>query len=285
MGNTAKGQLSVVSIGPGSLDLMAPMARKAIENADYVVGYKTYIELIEDLCSGKTLMGSAMTQEVERANQAVDLAEEGYKVALISSGDAGMYAMGSLALELLQERNWTRADGIGYELIPGITAANSCASLVGVPLGHDSCTISLSDLLTPWEVITKRIRAAAEADFAITFYNPQSKRRRSQIVEARDILLQHRPANTPVAIVQGAYRDNQKIVITDLEHFLDYDIGMLAAVTVGNSSSYLFEGMIVTPRGYTKKYDITDGSIYEGQKRGRTLNVEALSDQNRATDR
>ena len=171
-----RGRLTVIGIGPGSPELMVPLARQALEQAEVVVGYKTYLALVEELCHGKETIGSAMTQEVDRATRAIELAEQGQRVALVSSGDAGVYAMGSLVLELLQDRGWTRKQGISYQLVPGITAANACASLVGTPLGHDSCTISLSDLLTPWEVIRTRIQAAAMADFAITFYNPQSKK-------------------------------------------------------------------------------------------------------------
>ncbi len=268
------GQLNIVGIGPGNLELIAPMARRAIEEAELVVGYEGYLALVAPLCNDKEVLGSGMTAEIKRATLAVEAALAGRKVALISSGDAGIYAMGSLAMELLEKQGWTRAHPTQVSIIPGITAANSCASLVGTPLGHDSCTISLSDLLTPLALILKRVEAAASADFAITFYNARSKRRQDQIVQARDILLKYQKATTPVAIVEHAYRDGQRIIISDLENFLQHDFSMNAAVIVGNSSSYQFEGLIVTPRGYTKKYDLDDGALQSGQKRGRALRTE-----------
>lgn len=271
--STQKGLLSIVGIGPGDLDLMAPMARRAIEEADLLVGYKNYLELIAPLCEGKEVLSSGMTAEIQRATLAVKTAMAGRKVALISSGDAGIYAMGSLAMELLAEQGWTRDHPTQVQMIPGITAANSCASLVGTPLGHDSCTISLSDLLTPWGLILKRIEAAASADFAITFYNARSKRRQDQIAIARDTLLRHRKPSTPVAIVENAYRTNQRVIISDLENFLQHEFGMMAAVIVGNSSSYRFEDWIVTPRGYSNKYDLDNGAPQAGQRPGRSLHT------------
>lgn len=184
-----------------------------------------------------------------------------------------MYAMAPLVLELLEQNAELNAQ-VELDIIPGITAANACASLVGAPLGHDSCTISLSDLLTPWEVITKRIEAAAMADFAITFYNPRSKKRTQHIETAREILLEHRDPNTPVAIVNAAYRDEQKVTLTTLAEFTKVEFGMNAAVVIGNSNSYRFGDWIVTPRGYTNKYQLKDGKVLKGQKRGHSLKVE-----------
>ncbi|AZG73313.1 precorrin-3B C(17)-methyltransferase [Shewanella livingstonensis] len=270
------GTLDVVGIGPGSLSLMTPMAKIAISNADFVVGYKPYLDMISPLLGGKETSASGMTREVDRAAVAVDAALAGRNVAIISSGDAGMYAMGPLVYELLAQKEWKNDDTVKVTMIPGITAANACASLVGVPLGHDSCTISLSDLLTPMSLIEKRIEAAAVADFAITFYNPRSRRRTEQILTAQKILLKHRHADTPVAIVDNAYRPEQSIQISKLSEFTDCEFGMTAAVIVGNSQSYEFENLIITPRGYSKKYDLETGSIKAGQKRGRSLNEVQL---------
>jgi precorrin-3B C17-methyltransferase len=178
--------------------------------------------------------------------------------------------MAPLVFELLASKQIQ----IEVEVVPGITAANACASLVGAPLGHDSCTISLSDLLTPWEVITRRIEAAAMADFAITFYNPRSKKRQNHIIEAQQILLRHRPADTPVAVVNAAYREEQSVQLSTLERFTELEFGMNAAVIVGNESSYRSDDWIVTPRGYKNKYALEDGGTLEGQRPGRSLNVE-----------
>lgn len=184
-----------------------------------------------------------------------------------------MYAMAPLVLELL-EQNPQLNQQIELEIIPGITAANACASLVGAPLGHDSCTISLSDLLTPWDVITKRIEAAAIADFAITFYNPRSKKRTQHIETAREILLKHKDPSTPVAVVNAAYREDQQVTLTTLAEFTQVEFGMNAAVVVGNSNSYRFGDWIITPRGYTNKYQLKDGSVLDGQKRGHSLKIK-----------
>ncbi|SDJ79181.1 precorrin-3B C17-methyltransferase [Ferrimonas sediminum] len=265
------GHLSIVGIGPGSLELMTPMARIAIENAELVVGYKPYLEMIAPLLGGKEQSASGMTREVDRADLAVTQALAGRRVAIISSGDAGMYAMGPLVYELLAQKGWQQHTGVPVQMVPGITAANACASLVGVPLGHDSCTISLSDLLTPWSLIKTRIAAAAEADFAITFYNPRSRRRTHQILEAQQLLLAHRRPDTPVAVVDNAYRAEQSIQLSTLDSFTSLEFGMTAAVVVGNSQSYRFEQQIITPRGYSKKYDLENGEVKAGQKRGRAF--------------
>ncbi|GAB2657520.1 precorrin-3B C(17)-methyltransferase [Vibrio panuliri] len=261
-------KLSLVGLGPGSLDLMSIRAQSVIKQADVVVGYAPYVNMVEPLIDGQKLVKTGMTKEWQRADSAIQLVQQGYKVALVCSGDAGMYAMAPLIFELLA----SQAINIEVETIPGITAANACASLVGAPLGHDSCTISLSDLLTPWTVITQRIEAAAIADFAITFYNPRSKKRQHHIVEAQQILLKHRAVNTPVAVVNAAYRDEQSVQLSTLESFTQLEFGMNAAVIVGNSSSFRFDDWIVTPRGYRNKYSLADGETRDGQTPGRSLN-------------
>lgn len=266
-------KLTLVGLGPGSIELVTPAAQNAIKNADVVAGYKAYVALTESLIDQQEVIQSGMTREWERAQAAVEQAANGKQVVLVCSGDSGMYAMAPLVLELLEQHPELN-EKVELDIIPGITAANACASLVGAPLGHDSCTISLSDLLTPWEVITKRIEAAAMADFAITFYNPRSKKRTQHIETAREILLKHREPNTPVAVVNAAYREDQQVMLTTLAEFTQLEFGMNAAVMVGNSNSYFFGDWIVTPRGYTNKYQLKDGSVLEGQKRGHSLKVQ-----------
>jgi len=266
----ANGILYVVGIGPGAQEHATPAALAAIADAELVIGYGTYIKCVRHLLDGKEVMRAGMTQEIGRARAAVDRARAGGRVALISSGDAGVYGMAGLVFEVLKEIGWKRGDSPELRIIPGITALNSCGSLVGAPLGHDFCAISLSDLLTPWPVIRRRIEAAAAADFVIGFYNPASGRRTRQIVEAQAIIRAHRDGATPVALVKSAYRKLQNVVITDLDHFLDYEIGMLTTVLVGSSQTFAFEGCIVTPRGYANKYT-QDGTIIPGQRPGFSL--------------
>ncbi|TKB50051.1 precorrin-3B C(17)-methyltransferase [Ferrimonas aestuarii] len=268
------GSLSIVGIGPGSIELVSPMAKTAIEGADLVLGYKPYLDMVASLLTTQETKASGMTREVDRARLAVEQAQTGKKVAVISSGDAGIYAMGSIVYEVLSDKGWRGNQDFPVTMVPGITAANSCASLVGTPLGHDSCTISLSDLLTPWALIEKRIEAAAMADFAITFYNPRSKRRVDQIEIAQRILLEHRSADTPVAIIDNAYRPEQRIELSTLAEFTQCEFAMTAAVIVGNSQSYRFGELIITPRGYDNKYHLDSGQVKDGQRRGRTLQTE-----------
>ncbi|MDB1125233.1 precorrin-3B C(17)-methyltransferase [Vibrio algarum] len=260
-------KLSLVGLGPGSLDLMSVKAQQVVKSADVVVGYGPYVKMVSTLIDQQALVRTGMTKEWQRADSAIQHVQEGKNVALVCSGDAGMYAMAPLIFELLS----TQSIQIEVETIPGITAANACASLVGAPLGHDSCTISLSDLLTPWQVITKRIEAAAMADFAVTFYNPRSKKRQNHILEAQQILLKYRDPETPVAVVNAAYREEQSVQLSTLESFTNLDFGMNAAVIVGNNSSYRFDNWIVTPRGYKNKYTLDDGETREGQIPGRSL--------------
>ncbi|RAK19549.1 cobalt-precorrin 3 C17-methyltransferase [Anoxybacillus vitaminiphilus] len=251
------GKLFVIGFGPGSADHMTKRAREAIEESEVIIGYKTYVDLVRDLLANKEIISTGMTEEVSRAQAAVKQAESGKKVAVISSGDAGVYGMAGLIYEVLAEKGWKKETGVEVEVIPGISAIQSCAALLGAPVMHDACTISLSDHLTPWAVIAKRIEAAAQADFVIAFYNPKSGRRTRQIVEARTILLRHRSPKTPVGLVKSAYRERQHIVLTDLENMLEHDIGMLTTVIVGNSSTFVHDGVMITPRGYKRKYTLT----------------------------
>ena len=268
-----KGILYVVSIGPGAEAHTTPAALRAIADAELVVGYTTYIKLVRHLLEGKEIIKTGMTEEIDRAKAAVLRAKEGGKVALISSGDAGIYGMAGLVFQVLQDIGWKRGDSPELRIVPGMTALSSCASLVGAPLVHDFCAISLSDLLTPWPVITRRIEAAASADFVIGLYNPASGRRTRQIVEAQEIIRRHRVGTTPVALVKSAYRKLENAVLSDLDHFLEYEIGMLTTVLVGSSQTFVYEGYMVTPRGYTNKYT-WDGAVLDGQRPGHSLVVE-----------
>src|SRR3954467_14990112 len=266
----SEGTLSVVGIGPGAAEHTTPAALAAIREASVVVGYGTYIKLVRPWLDGKEVVRTGMTEEIGRARAAIERARDGANVALISSGDAGVYGMAGLVFQVLREMGWGGGAPPALRLIPGMTALNSTASLVGAPLGHDFCAISLSDLLTPWPVITRRIEAAASAAFVIGLYNPASGRRTRQIVEAQEIIRRHRPGTTPVALVKSAYRKLQQLELSDLDHFLEYEIGMLTTVLVGSSHTFLFEGYMVTPRGYGNKYT-WQGETLPGQTPGRTL--------------
>jgi precorrin-3B C17-methyltransferase len=270
----SKGVLYVVGIGPGAQDHATPAALAAIADAQLVVGYTTYIRLVGHLTKGKDVIRTGMTEEIGRARAAIERARDGGRVALISSGDAGVYGMAGLVFEVLRDMSWRRGDSPDLRIVPGMTAMNSCASLVGAPLVHDFCIISLSDLLTPWPVIARRIEAAASADFVVGLYNPASGRRTQQIVEAQAILRRHRDGATPVALVKSAYRKRQHVVLSDLDNFLDYEIGMLTTVLVGSSNTFMFEGYMVTPRGYTNKYDAS-GEVLPGQRPGYSLVLPA----------
>lgn len=264
----------LVGIGPGHADHMTARARAAIAEADTVIGYVTYIKLVADLIEGKEVIRKSMTEELDRAIEALDRARQGKKVALVSSGDAGVYGMAGPTYEVLFQAGWTPDSDVEVEIVPGASALNSCAALVGAPLTHDFCAISLSDLLTPWPVIARRLDAAAAADFVVALYNPKSGRRTQQIVQAQQLFLRHRRADTPVAIVKSAYRRRETIVFTTLDQMAEADIGMLSTVLIGNSNTYVREGRMVTPRGYANKYEFENGkSAREGEKAGRSLST------------
>jgi precorrin-3B C17-methyltransferase len=266
------GALSIVGIGPGAEEHATPAALRAIAEAEVVIGYTTYIKLVRHLLEGKEVIRTGMTEEIGRARAAIERARAGARVALISSGDPGVYGMAGLVLEVLREIGWRRGDPPELRIVPGITALNSCASLVGAPLAHDFCAVSLSDLLTPWATIARRLEAAAAADFVIALYNPASGRRTWQIVEAQRILRSYRDGATPVALVKSAYRKLQHVVLTDLDRLLDHEIGMLTTVLVGSSRTFVFEGYMVTPRGYGEKYTFT-GEVRPGQRPGLSLAI------------
>ncbi|BEH11519.1 MULTISPECIES: cobyric acid synthase [Geobacter] len=239
--------LYVVGIGPGDLDHMTFHATEAIERAQVVVGYKTYLGFIEPLLDGKEVVSSGMMKEVDRCREALDAAAAGKTVALVSSGDAGVYGMAGLAMELAA----TMTAPPEIVVVPGVSAVQAAASVLGAPLMHDFAVISLSDLLTPWDVIERRLVAAAAADFVVALYNPRSKGRVTQIEEARTILLAARASTTPVGIVRNACREGEARVVTTLAEMLDHEIDMFSLVIIGNSATFVDrEGRMVTPRGY-----------------------------------
>jgi len=272
--NSTPGKIMLVGIGPGSLAHMTQRAREAIAEADTIIGYVTYIKLVAELIEGKEIIRKSMTEELDRAIEALDRAKAGRKVALVSSGDAGVYGMAGPTYEVLFEAGWTPESGIEVEIVPGASALNTCAALVGAPLTHDFCAISLSDLLTPWPVIARRLEAAAFADFVVALYNPKSGRRTGQIIEAQRLFLRHRSPTTPVAIVKSAYRPKQRVEFTTLAEMTDQDIGMLSTVLIGNSNTFVRAGRMVTPRGYANKYEISEGgNARAGEQAGRSLST------------
>ena len=254
------GKLYIVGVGPGHHDHMTFRAKQVIEESNTIVGYETYVNLVEDLIAGKEVHRYAMTQEVERAHQCIDLAKSGKIVSLVSSGDPGIYGMAGLIYEILAEEGWDRKNGLYVEIVPGVSSLNSCAALVGSPLMTDFAVVSMSDLLVPWEIIVKRVEAAAQGDYVIVIYNPSSKKRIHQLQDTRKILLKYRSPTTPVAIVKGAFRESQTIVLTDLENLENHadQLGMISTVIVGNSSTYKYQDLMINPRGYTSKYNIID---------------------------
>ncbi len=244
------GKLYLVGIGPGNLEQITPAAQTAIAEADVVIGYSLYIDLIKSLKrSGQIVEASPITQEQQRAKRAIELAQWGLTVAVVSSGDCGIYGMAGLVLEELQARNWNGKIP-QVKIYPGISALQSAASRVGAPLMHDFCAISLSDLLTSWEVIQARLTAAASGDFITALYNPRSLKRTQQIVVAQSIFAQHRQPNTPVAIVKSAYRQDEQVILTTLDKMLDRPIDMLTTVIIGNTTTRNHANWMITPRGY-----------------------------------
>jgi precorrin-3B C17-methyltransferase len=221
-------------------------AEEAIARCRVIVGYTRYLELIRDLTEGKELITSGMTKEVERCLAALNRARQGDEVALISSGDPGIYGMAGLAIEL------ARAEGIAVtiEIVPGVTSASAAAAKFGAPLMCDYATISLSDLLVPWDIIRKRVEAVAVADFVVAIYNPRSSKRRKQLDEAAKIFRKYRPGTTPVGIGTAVGTADERVVLTDLDHFLEEEIDMRSIVIIGNQSSKILDGWFITPRGY-----------------------------------
>ena len=239
-----RGQLALVSTGPGDADLLPPMARAALQRAEVVIGLDAYVDRVRPWTRPTAeVLASPIGDEVARADDAIAHARAGRSTVLLSGGDVGVYAMASPALERC-------GDDVAVVVVPGVTAAVAAAALLGSPLGHDHCAISLSDLLTPWEVIRRRVKAAAEGDFVVSFYNPRSRGRRWQLAEARDLLLEHRSPTTPVGLVADAFRPTQRVVVTTLADLDPEAVDMLTIVVVGSSQTRIIAGRMVTPRGY-----------------------------------
>lgn len=228
---------------------MTVRAHRAIQEAEVVVGYKTYLELIGKLLAGKEVHRSGMREEIERCRLAIGKALEGHRVAVISGGDPGVYGLAGPVLELLALEPPGQPN-LEVEIISGVTAATAAASSLGAPLMHDFAVISLSDLLAPWEVIEERLEAAARADFVTVLYNPRSHGRTEQIARAREIFIQYRGWAAPVGIIRNCQRQGEETVITDLGGMLDHPIDMLTTVIIGNSRTYVQGGYLITPRGY-----------------------------------
>jgi cobalt-precorrin 5A hydrolase/precorrin-3B C17-methyltransferase len=269
----ARGRLAVVGIGPGAPEWLTPEARRLLEESGAVVGYSLYLDLIAPLIAHAARFDSALGSEEERVQQALELAAQGRSVALVSSGDAGIYAMAALVFECLDAG--ALPDGAyRAEIVvsPGISAMQAAAARAGAPLGHDFCAISLSDLLTPWETIEGRIRAAAEADFVIAFYNPASQRRRSQLAAAKAILLKHRPPETPVVLARNLGRGGESVVTVPLADLDAAKIDMLTLVIVGSSKTRRVAAggntWTYTPRGYEQKRAAGTAVAVAGRGRG-----------------
>ena len=261
------GKIIVAGLGPGSQEDMTPAVLEAVRSADAIVGYKYYFQFVQPVMkAGCMCIDTGMKKERERAEQAFLLAEENKTVVVISSGDAGIYGMTPLIFEMKRERmqaGLTSAADIEIVSLPGISAFQKAASLLGAPIGHDLCVISLSDLMTPWEAIERRIRAAASGDFVTAVYNPKSHGRYWQLYRLQELFLQVRSSDTPVGYVRQAGREEQEVKITTLCAFDPEDVDMFTVILIGNSQSYVTEGKFITPRGYYREQ--TSGSVKIGQ--------------------
>ena len=261
------GKIIVAGIGPGSKQDITPAVLEAVRQADVIVGYKYYFQFIQPYVSdGCECIDTGMKKERQRAEQAFEMAEQGKTVVVISSGDAGIYSMTPLIYEMRRERG----SDIEIESLPGISAFQKAASLLGAPIGHDMCVISLSDLMTPWDVIERRIIAAAVGDFVTAVYNPKSHGRYWQLYRLQELFLQNRSAETPVGYVRQAGREDECIKVTTLGEFDPEDVDMFTVILIGNSQSYIADGKIITPRGYYR--DLSQ----EGNKIGQNIMIESF---------
>ena len=249
------GKIIIAGIGPGSKEDITPAVLEAVGKADVIVGYKYYFQFIEPYVpEGCTCIDTGMKKERERAEEAFRLAEEGKTVLVISSGDAGIYGMGPLVYEMRRQRQ----SSVEIESLPGISAFQKAASLLGAPIGHDLCIISLSDLMTLWEVIERRIRAAAEGDFVTAVYNPKSHGRYWQLYRLQELFLAVRSGDTPLGYVRQAGRPEQEVTITTLANFDPEAVDMFTVILIGNSQSYIDGNQIITPRGYYREQQTDD---------------------------
>ncbi len=272
------GKIIIAGIGPGSPDNITPAVLHAVREADAVVGYKYYFQFITPyLKQGCACIDTGMKRERDRAEQAFRLAEEGQTVVVISSGDAGIYGMAPLIYEMQQQCRTANGDSVStphptvdVQVLPGISAFQKAASLLGAPVGHDVCLISLSDLMTPWDVIERRIRAAATGDFVTAVYNPKSHGRYWQLYRLQELFLEERSAATPVGYVRQAGRPEQEVKLTTLGDFDPEDVDMFTVVLIGNSQSYVADGHFITPRGYYRR------QADETQKVGQQIMTESF---------
>ena len=267
------GKIIVAGIGPGSKEDITPAVLEAVGEADAIVGYKYYFQFIEGYVkAGCACIDTGMKKERERAEQAFQIAEQGKTVVVISSGDAGLYGMAPLIYEMERERRNANPSqpSVDVEVLPGISAFQKAASLLGAPIGHDTCLISLSDLMTPWEVIERRIKAAAVGDFVTAIYNPKSHGRYWQLYRLQELFLKYRSGDTPVGYVRQAGRDDQEIKVTTLENFDPEDVDMFTVILIGNSQSYVADGKFITPRGY---YRDTEN---DAEKPGQQIMIESF---------
>ena len=261
------GKIIIAGIGPGSKEDITPAVLEAVRLADAIVGYKYYFQFIEPYVKeGCQCIDTGMKKERERAEQAFLIAETGKTVVVISSGDAGLYGMAPLIYEMAE----AKGSGLTIETLPGISAFQKAASLLGAPIGHDTCIISLSDLMTPWEVIERRIKAAATGDFVTAIYNPKSHGRYWQLYRLQELFLMERSADTPVGYVRQAGRPEQEVKVTTLGAFDPEDIDMFTVVLIGNSQSYIADGKMITPRGYYRE------TATEGEKIGQNIMIESF---------
>ena len=261
------GKIIVAGIGPGSQQDITPAVLEAVREADVIVGYQYYFQFIMPYVkAGCECIDTGMKKERQRAEQAFELAEQGKTVVVISSGDAGIYGMTPLIYEMRRERG----SDIEIASLPGISAFQKAASLLGAPIGHDMCIISMSDLMTPWAVIERRIVAAAVGDFVTAVYNPKSHGRYWQLYRLQEIFLQHRSPDTPVGYVRQAGRDDEVVKLTTLSAFDPEDVDMFTVIIIGNSQSYISDGKLITPRGYYRK------DVSEGEKVGQHIMIESF---------
>ena len=240
-----KSKIYIIGMGPGKEEMMTGEAIQALENSDVIIGYTVYVKLLGERFEGKEMLTTPMRQETERCRLCFEEAAKGKQVALICSGDAGIYGLASLMYEIGKDYPETE-----LIVIPGITAANSGAAVLGAPLNHDFCVISLSDLLTPWEKIEKRLIAAAEGDFAIAIYNPSSHKRKDYLMRACDILLRVIEEERPCGFVENIGREGTRAVTCTLKELRETQVNMFTTVFIGNSGSELVKGKLITKRGY-----------------------------------
>ena len=249
-----QGKLFIVGIGPGDIQQMTGAVKQILQASEVIVGYRTYTDLIQELLEHQEVISTGMGGEIKRCHIAINAARDGKQVAMVCSGDPGVYGMAGLVHEILAAEN-TLAD-FPVEVLPGVPALCAAAALLGAPLMNDFASISLSDLLTPWEMIARRLEAAAQGDFVIILYNPRSRRRTEPLIQAQRIISQYRKPDTPVGVVTNAYRGESQVTLTNLHQMCKQEVGMRTIILVGNSSTFLSDDRMVTRRGYGNKYNL-----------------------------